>query len=186
MKKLMIAVAIVCAAAMSQAALVSWGLSSGTVSFRGENLGNQAVKLYMVGVSGADDVLIDSRKTTNSPSSKKGQLSSNKTSAQDAWNYNSTVAGGAVWNSETGDLGRQYYIVLTKTVDNVEYTYTSSYVASSGLSDTAAGSVAFSFNDTITDVAGTKNAWVSAVPEPTSGLLLLLGVAGLALKRKRA
>ena len=26
----------------------------------------------------------------------------------------------------------------------------------------------------------------SAVPEPTSGLLLLLGVAGLALKRKRA
>ena len=26
----------------------------------------------------------------------------------------------------------------------------------------------------------------AAVPEPTSGLLLLLGVAGLALKRKRA
>ena len=28
--------------------------------------------------------------------------------------------------------------------------------------------------------------WYTAVPEPTSGLLLLLGVAGLALKRKRA
>jgi hypothetical protein len=29
-------------------------------------------------------------------------------------------------------------------------------------------------------------ATIAAVPEPTSGLLLLLGVAGLALKRKRA
>ena len=29
-------------------------------------------------------------------------------------------------------------------------------------------------------------AWYTAVPEPTSGLLMLLGMAGLALKRKRA
>ena len=30
------------------------------------------------------------------------------------------------------------------------------------------------------------SSWTQAAPEPTSGLLLLLGVAGLALKRKRA
>lgn len=35
--------------------------------------------------------------------------------------------------------------------------------------------------------SGTATAWsTAAVPEPTSGLLLLLGMAGLALKRKRA
>ena len=35
--------------------------------------------------------------------------------------------------------------------------------------------------------SGTAGAWTqAAVPEPTSGLLLLLGVAGLALRRKRA
>lgn len=39
------------------------------------------------------------------------------------------------------------------------------------------------------DVGGgsTATAWsTAAVPEPTSGLLLILGMAGLALKRKRA
>ena len=35
--------------------------------------------------------------------------------------------------------------------------------------------------------SGSAGAWTqAAVPEPTSGLLLLLGVAGLALRRKRA
>jgi len=34
--------------------------------------------------------------------------------------------------------------------------------------------------------AGTVGDWTSNVPEPTSGLLLLLGMAGLALRRKRA
>ena len=35
---------------------------------------------------------------------------------------------------------------------------------------------------------GVATSWQStaAVPEPTSGLLLLIGMAGLALKRKRA
>lgn len=35
--------------------------------------------------------------------------------------------------------------------------------------------------------SGTSTAWsTAAVPEPTSGMLMLLGMAGLALKRKRA
>ena len=41
--------------------------------------------------------------------------------------------------------------------------------------------------DTTVGKAGSAGAWTqSAVPEPTSGMLLLLGLAGLAPKRKRA
>ena len=64
------------------------------------------------------------------------------------------------------------------------------YVSSAATSSTAVGDTATPASSTFASKSemSTASNWhtLAAVPEPTSGLLLLLGMAGLALKRKRA
>ena len=86
---------------------------------------------------------------------------------------------GVMYQAENGDLSKLFYVDAdgTKGAD-IEATYTIS-----GLTDDTWSGSAFTFT-----TAGTSSAptYFTAVPEPTSGLLLILGMAGLALKRKRA
>ena len=97
------------------------------------------------------------------------------------WTY---TFGEGEGQYNTGDL---FSIVAKMTVDGKAY----EMVVAENL---ALAAVNNSGTDTFTWPTGTYGGlsetatvgkW-SAVPEPTSGLLLLLGVAGIALKRKRA
>lgn len=80
-----------------------------------------------------------------------------------------SLAGGSYFN---------FYFVI----EDGDKTFTSAEKANVLASATQTQNVAFGNMASQTQASG---AWQS-VPEPTSGLLLLLGMAGLALKRKRA
>ena len=130
------------------------------------------------------------------------------TASENAFDYSSAtfiVSGGQQSDYSYGSMGAKVSSdLITSTAAGQAYTlillentgvtslagYEGNYILSTGTSsqgvnpmdDTDTWAV---FND---PTAYGQAAWqtMSAVPEPTSGLLLLLGMAGLALKRKRA
>ena len=85
----------------------------------------------------------------------------------------STLAENASYNV--------YYVILNTNAD--PNTYTTVADTLTGRADT--GEAKLGSNISMTAAAASSATW-TAVPEPTSGLLMLLGMAGLALRRKRA
>ena len=143
MKKLMIAVAIVCAAVVSQAATFSWE-GFDIVDINGDAYTGSAL-LHCVELSSL----------SASGSVEDGELIGNKLISDDF------VAGTTY----------SFYFTSEDAAGN---TYVSETVSAAALG-VGTGSLSFEGNGT----------WTAA-PEPTSGLLMLLGMAGLALRRKRA
>ena len=87
------------------------------------------------------------------------------------------------------DLAGTSDILWTLTATYEDPTHKGTYVYTAELQKDIAdalsgdGDVTLGFN---MNTAGSWNYTANAIPEPTSGLLLLLGVAGLALRRRRA
>ena len=178
MKKLMIAAAIVCAAALSQAAAFTWSTGSiGAISADDLAAGLAANKSYAAD-SGND---LDTAGWTVAYQlvlSYGGQTDTlTGTLATDGFS-------GAVWDSLESELvaaGRDIDYTITYTTSIIDgkdapWDVTSNVMSGKWHTDES-GDIGFSY--------GEASSWTTA-PEPTSGLLLLLGVGALALKRKRA
>ena len=191
MKKLMIALAAVACATAVQAAAFAWNTTTKFTDSTGTAVTSAAE--YTAALNGGSIVLVlladgtyDGAKTVlagqtaptvkTSPASQKGRLNASYSFAYDdtpgALNVlkNGDVLGVMFMDADD-NLSQLVYASDMTTV--VADTYTISGLTS----DTWSGS-SFTF--------ATGGNFTAAVPEPTSGLLLLLGMAGLALKRKRA
>ena len=182
MKKLILAAALACAAAFANAAAIDWKASAVldpvATAAAGKNTAGSGWLGYVIMAADYSTVTSDlaAGKTDSLVSKHVGEVkqTSNK-GAFAATTATGNVASGSqdfyliVLNSETL-AGATGFAVSAKTTVEVD----------ASLDTTVAfGSMADATHD--------ASSWTTvAAPEPTSGLLLLLGVAGLALKRKRA
>ena len=180
MKKLMIAVAIVCAAAMSQAAAITWGAGSvnfvdkdGAVHTAATAPAGKFVLVYLGNGTADWDSATVVNEGTVAFGNSVGKLSA-KVSGRYSWVYESTgnpkngVIFGVMFRDDKGNLN--YLSTVDGTAIKTEF-------AIAGMTDDLYSGV-MNFSSSNYTVA-------SAVPEPTSALMLLLGVAGLALRRKQ-
>lgn len=108
--------------------------------------------------------------------------SAEQSTAVVATTFTLTAAGTINTTFSSDDYVAGNYYSFYFVVEDGDKTFTSSVLADKAAQATSTTTVAFG-----SMASATQNAsnW-AAVPEPTSGLLLLLGMAGLALKRKRA
>lgn len=172
MKKLILAVAIVCVAAVSNAAAVSWSITGVTDSPANAKAAGW-VAYFMDGST-------YSAFSALSADQVGAYAAANYTYVATSVNARGVVSAGATSGSYSGGDSVSAYIVIFDSSDAASAEY---YAVTALDTKTVPGSGNLQFTKAMSDTAG----WTTtAVPEPTSGLLLLLGMAGLALKRKRA
>lgn len=163
MKKIMIAVAIVCAAVIANASSVSWS-APGLLDSAGVAIGESTKEIQIAFSIWAADG------TTALVTDAAGDINAISGAAQGKW---------------TGASGNTTYWIQVVVSDN-----TGASLISEKAEFTTNSSATFKPNLTTgANMAVSSNKFAGStwsVPEPTSGLLLLLGMAGLALKRKRA
>ena len=180
MKKLTIGLAVALVAALAQASTVNWSLSG---SVDGASAGNRVWCFLASDTSGstaATKLLSQANAESLLASGDYATLKSYNTKAgtlTPALGFTSAATSdNASWGDGVSITG--YAIIFDVADKNLDGLTKYMMTDLQTVNFTSAGDVS-------TFMAAPSGTWTN-VPEPTSGLLMLLGIAGLALKRKRA
>ena len=170
MKKLLMALGVVASAACAQAAAVKW-----------EVTGTEAEVNYSVYL-----LVGDVATTTWSSAADVAKAAIDKGTLVDQGRENYGAVGTAI-NASLTKTTSFYYVIVS--ADSTKYAVSDLYPGSSyvynndntsGTPETSPATASFAAN------TASYSSFSGSVPEPTSGLLMLVGLAGLALRRKRA
>lgn len=181
MKKIMVLAAAAMIAGFASAAQVSWSFTGVTQDKSGTAYNGYTAYLCDASVYSASALAADLANGDFSKLSAAGFVQATAGTVQQGTTANAkidaTFKGG---DYTVGDSHTFYTLILNGVGDAAtEFTISKDVTAKVPSS----GFLQMSYTNLS---ANAQVAWTEAAPEPTSGLLLLLGVAGLALKRKRA
>lgn len=170
-------------ACAANAAAVGWSCA-GLSSYAGD-----AYNFFVIGQNGVSDIaaitaLLDEGSSIDSYAFGGGTVAANGNAQQAFGSSGKSLDAGTytgffvLFDSATPKAGESNYLVVSGAG-----TLTKTLAATTASVTFAAGNAS--------SIAGNASNWKSfgtssSVPEPTSGLLMLLGMAGLALRRKRA
>ena len=186
MKKLIIAAAIVCAATISQAAAIGWSCTAASwkncdysvfvVGLNGVT-GTDQIKAIVAagGLDSANSYAFASGLTANGSGS--ATVSSDKSGKSITFKPKTEEETDEQWKAK--NTYSMFLVFEDSTGKNASYTASKTLTLEN---DSTSKTVSFSNQNTNLN----NNSFTVNTPEPTSGVLLLLGMAGLALKRKRA
>ena len=189
MKKLMFMLAAVAMAAGAQAASVYWTctyVAKGAETYVDNGL---AFFVNAATLSRSDMLALEGKGATAVSDALSGMYS--YTGGSDG-KY-SVAKADAVANATLGlsdaTTGNNVYLVIfdTATITDASKYYMTDVLTFDTLSGTETKAIKWGDQESASSASGAwKSVGGSAVPEPTSGLLMLVGLAGLALRRKRA
>lgn len=187
MKKIIIAAVAIAASVVAQAASINWSNTGGATNGVIYDSTASSTKLapgmtaYLIDLATIDqaDLLTAAR----------GEGFNLASYSVDNATLNENSKIGATTAISYGDVGKEY-IFYFAILDSANEQLLISDTASLTTADVGTQTAAFAdsktwSNQAFGDADYSAAGWYStSVPEPTSGLLLLLGMAGLALKRK--
>ena len=187
MKKIMIACAAVAIAAVAQAASIDWSVGMNWTMQSGAKAA-EGTTVYLIDSAYMSSIVAAISADGSLDASTKGILGSSVTSGTRGKVSELTTTHADLTSGKAYDFA----VLIIDTASVKDKTFYAVSAANNQSAYTVGTDEAMSISFNATAINGENalsyangTAW-QAVPEPTSGLLMLVGLAGLALRRRRA
>ena len=182
MKKLMFMLAAVAVAACAQAASVSWtctNVKDGTGS------AISGIAYFVNAATLSQETLATYTKASDFTTALSGMYN---WTPETAGKYsNADGVANATLGLSDGTASHAYLLIFDTTmITDASNYYMTEVKDFNTLTGSYEAQIKWGSQSTASQAAGAWTSVTGSVPEPTSGLLMLLGMAGLALRRKRA